>query len=64
MNPHTVSGLERYADRHFNGNTSAAADHLLNKAMQQENRTITEGLVYAGIGTAALLLIGLLPWVM
>lgn len=58
----TVSDLQTYADRYFNGNQSAACDHLLQKAMQEERKQAQEGMVYAGIATAIIFLISLMPW--
>lgn len=60
--PETVEAIERFAHKYFNGNQSAAADHLIQAAMRHARQEATEGLVYAGLGTAVLVVFTLVPW--
>ena len=59
LDPETVQILERYAEDYHNGNVSKAADELLKKGRQLERIELAKSLAYAGLGTAALLILGL-----
>lgn len=49
--------VRRYAERYFNGNTSAAVEHLLKHGMETERQEARKGMAYATTAATYMLVI-------